>query len=125
VHRSIVSDGIARGAACNVSPRATNRIPFAARRKSALRRSRSGAATAFPRGWSKGFAGNRDEHAVEAWSPRPARSFRMELNPTGLKIRQFFHAKSFLHATFALIAGWPDEPVCVTVPSRRQAAIPR
>jgi hypothetical protein len=84
-----------RGAACNVRPRATNRIPFAARKKSALRRSRSGAATAFPRVSSNGFAGNREENAVAAWAQRPVRGFRMELNPTGVKGRQFFHAKSF------------------------------
>jgi hypothetical protein len=32
----------------------------------------------------------------------------MELNPTAVKVRQFFHAKSFFHATFAANAGWPD-----------------
>jgi len=33
----------------------------------------------------------------------------MELNPAGVKDRQFFRAQSFLHAIFAAIAGWlPD-----------------
>jgi hypothetical protein len=106
--RSIVSDGIGRGAACKVNPRAKIRIPFAARRKSALCRNRSGAATAFPCGWTKGFAGNRNENAVAAWAPRLARGFRMELTPTGVKDRQFFPAKSFFHASFAANAGRPD-----------------
>jgi hypothetical protein len=114
---SIVPDGIGRGAACKVNPRAKNRIPFAARRKSALRRSRSGAAPAFPCGWSKGFAGNREENAVAAWAPRRARGFRMELNPTGVKDRQIFHA------TFGANAGWLDDPFARS-PVPRHAAIP-
>jgi len=97
---SIASDGIGRGAACKVNPRAKNRIPFAARRKSALRRSRSGAATAFPCGWSKGVAGNRHKDAVAAWAPRPARGFRMELNPNGVKERRFFSRQVFFSRHF-------------------------
>src|ERR1700730_2027988 len=50
---------------------------------------------AFPCGWSNGVAGNRHKNAVAAWAPRPARGFRMELNPNGVKDRQFFRAKSF------------------------------
>jgi hypothetical protein len=49
----------------------------------------------------------------------------MELNPAGVKVRQFFRAKSFLHAISAAIAGWlAGRPICVSNPSRRQAAIP-
>jgi hypothetical protein len=49
----------------------------------------------------------------------------MELNPAGVKDRQVFRAKSFLHAISAAIAGWlAGRPICVSTPSHRQAAIP-
>ncbi len=46
----------------------------------------------------------------------------MELNPTGVKDRQFFHAKSFF--TPLLRRTLAGRPIWVTAPSRRDAAIP-
>ena len=47
----------------------------------------------------------------------------MELNPAGVKVRQFFHAKFFFARYFCGERWLARQPICVTA-SRRHAANP-